>query len=89
MLIYLLFLFFGWILSGHAGIDSTLPLRFIIPFSNINIRVYNPKNKKTLKMTLDIDLADFALALMNLADFLYAHVKGIIISDQLWPRAKK
>ncbi len=40
-------------------------------------------------MTLDIDLPDFALWLMNLADFLYAHVKGIIISDQLWPREKK
>ncbi len=53
---------------------------------NINIRVYK---KKTLKMTLDIDLPDFALWLMNLADFLYAHVKGIIISDQLRPRAKK
>ncbi len=39
-------------------------------------------------MTLDIDLPDFALWLMNLADFLYAHVKGIIISDQLRPRAK-
>ncbi len=39
-------------------------------------------------MTLDIDLPDFALWLMNLADFLYAHVKGIIISDQLLTQRK-
>lgn len=70
-------------MSGHTGIDS---IRFIISFSNSHIRGYDmteDKKTETLKMTLDIDLPGFAPALMNLADFLYARVKGIIMSDQL------